>query len=397
MSPRVRFGAMAMTLLLCACSGSSGVPREPVVDTPLALPVFAFTSKAADVDGDGLPDVLLFIRDSRAPGFESVVALLSTGDGSFRATPSAAGLFGAVVADVDGDGRADLVSTCANVARTIVVALGNGDGTFRAQAPIAVPAGDCNDPVVAGDFNGDGRIDLLRLSFRSDATLLTGLGNGQFIASSVPATTPDPGSSIPSAIAASLTGDGRDDVVLIRANFSLASGVVEAYASEGNAFRRTGVTQAPGTAIGIAVGDTDADGRLDLVALNEDRPPPPAVPGPDRHPTLHRFPGKGDGTFGTETWARRSSDLRAFVVGDADNDGLADIVVLERVPGSSDEEVRILTGTRNGDFAEPASPRFRGPPLGAVFIGLHVADFDGDGKRDVALVYTSGVRLLRGQ
>jgi hypothetical protein len=173
---------------------------------------------------------------------------------------------------------------------------------------------------------------------------------------------------------------------------------VEAYVSEGRSLRRSGTAQAEGSVARFFDADTDGDGKRDLVTLNEMRPTPPLFePVPDPKPTLHRFPDGGDGSFGQATWSRPSPNLRAAALGDMDGDGRADIVVLERTPGATEDEVRILHATADGRFDEPPQPRFRGAPVGGFFLGMHVADFDGDGKLDVVLVYGNGTRLLRGE
>ena len=62
---------------------------------------------------------------------------------------------GLATGDFNGDGKQDFVM--ANVASTITVYLGNGNGTFQTGVPYATPAAP--QSLAVGDFNGDGRAD----------------------------------------------------------------------------------------------------------------------------------------------------------------------------------------------------------------------------------------------
>jgi len=121
-----------------------------------------------DVDGDGKADLIA----AGGVGWTTVPVAFSKGDGTFRVTNLPAGdvaLWAAVpgtkvvAADVDGDGRTDMIITGGPGWSTVPVAFSAGNGTFRASN-VFVP----NMPfwavvpgvrVIAGDFNGDGKDD----------------------------------------------------------------------------------------------------------------------------------------------------------------------------------------------------------------------------------------------
>jgi len=111
----------------------------------------------ADFNGDKKLDVAMFGYDGNALG---PLALLGKGDGTFTPdtiTPVGFAPGGAVVADVNGDGKPDLVATNSDVNGFLLeVFLGHGDGTF--QAPLSEPAPGAG--IALGDFNKDGKIDL---------------------------------------------------------------------------------------------------------------------------------------------------------------------------------------------------------------------------------------------
>src|SRR5206468_1867864 len=116
----------------------------------------------ADLNGDGKQDLVVanggpFSND--APD-NTVSVLLGNGDGTFQPHvdyASGASPLGIAVADLNRDGKADIVT--ANAADgTVSVFLNQGNGTFKAK----MDYGTGVDPVsvVIGDFNGDGKLDI---------------------------------------------------------------------------------------------------------------------------------------------------------------------------------------------------------------------------------------------
>lgn len=125
----------------------------------------------ADVNGDKHCDIVVTHGHSRL-----VEILLNRGKGMFTTAPAASYSVageanGIVVADVNRDGRTDLVAATVN---SVTVLLGNADGFVLAPgSPFSAGPGAYN--VTAGDLNGDGRIDLVASSFEGDAvTVLLG-------------------------------------------------------------------------------------------------------------------------------------------------------------------------------------------------------------------------------
>ena len=182
--------------------------------TPIAATAPAIVS-VGDVDRDGHLD-LEFSQSGANAGLE---VALGNGDGTFRAPTSApAGAVDAykITADLSADGFPDLVSAAGN---TISILLSNGDGTFRHGPDLsASPAVS----VMTGDFDGDGNLDVVSLAANGTVDFFAGNGDGTFQADAPLHPT------IAGIPAAALSGDfnhdGKVDLVFNETNSSLAAG-----------------------------------------------------------------------------------------------------------------------------------------------------------------------------
>ena len=179
------------------------------------------TFAAADIDGNGTIDLLTPDQSSTY----SLGVLLGNGNGTFKArvsyTSGTSSYLNAIaIADLNGDGRPDVVSSDASGFLTF---FGNGNGTFlapRSFAPGTV------DGLVLNDTNGDGKLDIISQSATSFSVLL-GNGDGSFL---------EPTSYATAATGNFLTvgdlnGDSVDDYLsgaaLLIANANSASGLAE--------------------------------------------------------------------------------------------------------------------------------------------------------------------------
>src|ERR1700674_5520145 len=165
---------------LQARTGQPTSGQITVVSTPSApsacLPVvtypsggtYAYSVAVADVNNDGIPDLLVADcgpGNSCGGGINGVIGvLLGNGDGTFKpvVTYDAGGYqtSSVVAADVNGDGTLDLVVANSYFSNTIGVLLGNGDGTFQPVVTYGSGGGYPGSVAVA-DMNGDGKPDIV--------------------------------------------------------------------------------------------------------------------------------------------------------------------------------------------------------------------------------------------
>src|ERR1039457_5744228 len=146
--------------------------------------------------------------DLAAANGVGVSVLLGNGDGAFQpAVTYAAGTYteSIAVGDFNGDGKLDLVVTNnLSSGGTVSVLLGNGDGTF--QAPRTYGVGASPYGAAVGDFNGDGKLDLAVTNYGSSGSVSVLLGNGD--GTFLPALNSAAGTDLLSVAAGDFSGDG---------------------------------------------------------------------------------------------------------------------------------------------------------------------------------------------
>jgi hypothetical protein len=159
---------------------------------------------AAEAESGGKTNLVL----NAGPGFS---ILAGNGDGTFQGIPSTPlGQVGYTAADLNGDGLTDVLA--ADNSGNLLSALGRGDGTFSSPNTIA---GTLLGSLTTGDFNGDSKVDVVGISpGNQDSTLFfyAGNGNGTFQPSLPGVDLKVAGAQV--AVAGDFNGDGNLDVVL---------------------------------------------------------------------------------------------------------------------------------------------------------------------------------------
>jgi hypothetical protein len=260
--------------------------------------------------------------------------------------------------DFNGDGKLDL-AVAYSQGMGLQPWLGNGNGMFTAGPMVSMPNAKTLQ-IAAGDLNGDKRDDLAVSDFQnSSVRVLLNAGNGSFVPSQVlPAGTGTYWGSI-----ADVDGDGRPDLVVGAAT----SSSIMTFRGNGNGTFQSAkaMYQAGTNPSGMALGDMNQDGIMDVVTCNF------------TSADVSVLPGNGDGSFRLASSVSTGLQQNGVAVGDFNHDGKYDLAVSLGVEGV----VGVLLGIGGGSFAPLAKFAAGQHPYGVA-----VADFDGDGLQDVAAV-----------
>jgi len=373
-------------------------PNLATIDTSLSfLPAVAYDSggdiaysvAVADVNRDGKPDLIVANLCAKSSASDcahglvsgSVGILLGNGDGTFQpaVSYSSTGLqaLSVSVADVNGDGKPDLIVAnryaCANTCPngSLVVRLGNGDGTF--QSAVAYDSGGGGAwSVAVDDLNGDGNLDLVVANEcgsssdckSSTVAVLLGKGDGTFVTA---VAYNSGGQAAMSVAVADVNGDGVPDLqVADCASSGCATGSVGVLLGLGDG------TFAPVTnhdsggnqAISVAVADVNGDGHQDLLVANY-------YP----NSSIGVLLGKGDGTFlAPVTYNSGGQQPLSVAVADMNGDGKPDILVANITYNAS-----VLLGNGDGTF-QSALDYASG---GSFPHAITSADLNADGEPDL--------------
>jgi VCBS repeat protein len=364
MSERIALAAVALlaALALAVPAHSATFFRGALLfatgPTPISLTI-------ADLDGDGRPDLVVTDGAQLSPGVPAVSVMFGNGDGTFGARkdlvtggyPSST-----AVGDLNGDGRPDLV--VANyVPNALSVFLGAGDGTFGSNRDF--DAGSDPRTVRIADINGDGRPDLLTVS-----AALPGNGDGTFGAKI----------DFPAAnclAIGDLDADGQLDLVT-NTGFDPDPddyiGAGTALLGNGDGTFRVGASFVTGLGPwSMAVADFNGDGRSDLVVANYGHTP-------DYFGTISVLLGNGDGTFSGQLLYDTGANPNSVAVSDLDGDGHPDIVTSNfgDDPQFDSNTVSLFLGNGDGTFRSMGELS-----VGENPVSVSIADLNGDGHPDL--------------
>jgi hypothetical protein len=316
-------------------------------------------------------------------GSPVVAAVPGNGDGTFALAPTFAGpVFAQAMASgvLTGSGKPDLVA----VGDSAVVLLNNGDGTFHPgpTLPLAHPG----RAVAVGAFTDDGHQDIAVATSNNQlhgvVDVFLGNGDGTFAAPVVFDVGFD--ASILQLAAGDFNGDGKADLAVMYDQFigGVQHSFLQIITSNGDgAFTSAQTIQLPDDSFGLATGHFHDPSILDLVTTSSEG-------------TVSVLLGNGNGTFGAPMTRSVAEDVRGVEVGDFHGNGKDDIVVTTLGHLGAASNVIVLPGNGDGTFG-PA--QITTVPFLAVGPGPVVGDFFGDRKLGVAITTSGGnVTVLRG-
>ncbi|MBW4654771.1 MAG: VCBS repeat-containing protein [Kaiparowitsia implicata GSE-PSE-MK54-09C] len=320
---------------------------------------------AVDLNGDTVLDLLVI-----DPASNGLRVLLGDGSGGFTLQDNfaiAPSSFSIATGDVNGDGLVDVaIAHNGSPNGSLSILLGDGSGGFSASESWSL--GFNPGAIALGDFNQDGRADVVLVNESSGGALLLRDATGGFSTETTFAT----GSS-PSDIAiADFDSNGTRDLAVVNLNSASVS-VLLGDSSGGLSSQTTfGVGSTP---IAAAVGDFDGDSIPDLVVANANGN------------SLSLLLGVGDGTFETQSVFAVNAP-NGIAVGDFSGNGNLDVAVISDIG----EQVSVLLGDGAGNLALPLNTSVSSG-LNAIAVG----DFNGDGLADIATSisgYANNVTVL---
>ena len=379
---------------ICSNGACQAPPSGQVPGTPIDVPAMhtPLAPAVADVNGDGKLDILVANGESgsTASPSGSVSVFYGNGDATVQAELNYTGAplssNAVVAADVDGDGwldaitvdgQANLPTTNGNI--SVYRNLGaSAPGTFGMLTSFTTGApGSVH--LCASDFDNDGLIDIATTSVVSNqVSVIFGAAAGSFDAPvliAIPST-----GGVQSTIACrDLNGDTHADIVVTSPSSARLSILINQ--GDGSFAAPVSYTNAlNGQTAGLAFGDADGDGTLDILANGA------------AGAYLFFFKGNGNGTVATGVQSATGASQVAnsalgVVASDFNGDGKLDAYILATASAGG---VRPMTGNGNGTFtAGTLVTTGTSPGLNAIA----VADLDGDGYDDLVLTNKGSATL----
>lgn len=325
----------------------------------------------ADVNGDGKPDLVFADLN-----FSGAGVMLGNGDGTFqpevRFASGGQEVSGVAVADLNGDGKLDIVVANFDT-KTVGVLLGNGDGTFQPVQTYA--SGGASLAILAADVNREGKIDVIVNNSNNNGMVAVLLGNGDgtlrtpnFVGS---------GTALGIALA-DVNGDGNPDLLVAEIG---AAGVMLGN-GDGTFKALVNYTTGGNKATSITAADVNGDHKPDLLVtfgcgIGSSCPGQVAV-----------YLGHGDGTF--QPFVEHGTGAQnalAIAAADVNHDGTVDLVVanlcgLKAYSCTGAGVVSVLRGRGDGTFKTPQLFASGGTRP----VSVAVADVNGDNKPDLVVI-----------
>jgi hypothetical protein len=332
-----------------------------------------------DIDGDGKPDVVVTNWGSnsislfRNTSTSGSISLASKIDSSTGINPS-----GVATADIDGDGKPDVVASNVNSSTMSIFRNTSTAGSISLASKIDYTTGSAPFGIAIADIDGDGKPDVVVTNTGSNTISIfpnMSISGSISFASKVDSTT---GSGPYNLAIADIDGDGKPDAVVTNSNSNTISVLRNTSISGSISFASKVDSTTGSSPYNLAIADIDGDGKLDVVVTNFLGSTISVLHNTSIIGSIS-FAGKIDLTIGGGPYGIAISDI--------DGDGKPDVVITN----FSNNTISVFHNTStsgNVSFASKVDYA-----TGGISYGIAIADIDGDGKPDVVAA-NNGVNTI---
>ena len=383
-----------LSVLMNTTAPGAAVPVFSARQT-FATGVYPSGIAAGDLNGDGKPDLVASNNNSGTVSVLINVTAPAAANANFAPTThlgAGASAFAVTLADINSDGKLDIAvanGTSTGSVTTLLNNTPNGSTSANFGSAQTFGAGVLGvDPrsITAGDFDGDGRTDLAVAV--NGSTNDVGVLYNSTVSGSSTASLSSPAAYVagskPYAIASGdLNADGRLDIAVTNQTGSNVSVLRNVNAPDAPipSFSDASNFGSFGSDRFVALGDLNGDGKLDLAVAAGDY-------GLANISVLLNTtaPGASSPSFGPAFAFAVGNDNYSIAVGDLNGDGLPDLASTDF---NGDRVAVLLNATTPGSMT-PAflAATYLTTPGGPYSVAF--GDLNGDGRRDIAVAYTSG-------
>jgi len=334
--------------------------------------------RAGDIDGDGKVDLVQALQ----PGNINVLRNTTSGGTiSFSLSSNFAGNYGTVdlqLADLNGDGKLDVVAGCANGGPAVYYINTSTSGTISFNTAVNLGSNSGSRGVALADLDADGRVDILLNNSNTIEIWRNTTTSTSSVGFTLDYTIPNSSvNSIGYFKVADIDGDGKLDIVegdqsmnvnvfLNQHNASTFSASSFAKTAFGNGSNSEGQTY------DLRLADFDNDGKLDIATLSQ--------------ASGHIHVLRNTSTSGTPGFATFQSFVANagnqpldFEIGDLTGDGKIDLITFNYNAGN----ISVLANSSSSGTVNFKTAVIFTPTANVAWRG-RLADLDGDGKLDIA-------------
>ena len=388
LSPQTGNGAsLTFQLQLDSATGIGPAPAF-AAQTPFATGTNPYSVTAADVNGDGKPDLIVANISSNTVSVLLNITAPGTTTPTFAAQQTFAtgsGPVSVTAADVNGDGKPDLIVANTNDNTVSVLLNTTAPGatmpSFAAQQTFATGVGPIS--VTAADVNGDGKPDLIVANFSDNtvSVLLNTTTPGATMPSFTAQQTFATGMGPISVTAADVNGDGKPDLIVANYFINTVSVLLNTTAPGATmpSFTAQQTFATGNSPRSVTAADVNGDGKPDLIVANFMSHTVSVL-------LNTTAPGANSPSFATQQTFATGTLSYAVAAADVNGDGKPDLIVAN----TNDNTVSVLLNTTAPGATTPSFAAQQIFATGSGPRSVTAADVNGDGKPDLIVANYGG-------